>query len=56
MGIMTWREAEVLTRENTQLNTGIDPNPFLTLTLTPEGHLEGERLGGYAYAWVIAKT
>ena len=30
-------------------------SPTFTLTLTPDGHLEGERPGGYQYAWVIAK-
>ena len=29
-------------------------NPIFTLTLTPEGHLEGKRPGGYEYAWVIS--
>ena len=28
--------------------------PIFTLTLTPEGHLEGKGPGGYEYAWVIA--
>ena len=32
-----------------------DRNPFFTLTLTPEGHLEGKRPGGYQYAWIIGK-
>ena len=30
-----------------------DPN--FTLTLTPEGHLEGKVPGGYDYAWVFAE-
>ena len=29
-------------------------NQFFTLTLTPEGQLEGKRPGGYQYAWVLA--
>ncbi len=29
-------------------------NPSFTLTLTPEGHLEGKWPGGYQYAWIVA--
>ena len=30
-------------------------NPSFTLTLTPEGRLEGNVPGGYDYAWVMAE-
>ena len=30
-------------------------NPILTVTLTPEGVLEGKVPGGYDYAWVYAE-
>ncbi len=29
--------------------------PVFTLTLSPDGQLEGERPGGYEYAWIISE-
>jgi len=29
-------------------------SPSFTLTLMPDGHLEGKWPGGYQYAWIIA--
>ena len=32
-----------------------DRNPFFTVTVRPEGYLEGVRPGGYQFVWITSK-